>query len=135
MSSLPKFLRKAEEEVPGSGGPGKMNREAWLNELAKLAVPVFSGYQLKPYRLTCGWPSKGGMGRRSRRVGECHSLESSKGGVHEIFISPLIDESLEVGGTVLHELAHVAAGITAGHGKGSGGSAAMWGSCGASPPR
>jgi hypothetical protein len=57
MSSLPKFLRKAEEEVPGSGGPGKMNREAWLNELAKLAVPVFSGYQLKPYRLTGGWVS------------------------------------------------------------------------------
>jgi hypothetical protein len=36
--------------------------------------------------------------------------------VYEIFISPLLDDSLEVAGTVCHELAHIAAGIEARHG-------------------
>lgn len=93
-----------------------MNREAWLTELAAQVVPLFKGFVLKPYRVTCGWPCKGALTRRARRIGECHALESSKGGVHEIFVSPLIDTSAEVAGVVCHELAHVVAGIPAAHG-------------------
>jgi hypothetical protein len=61
---------------------------------------------------------QGGIARRRKVVGECHALESSKAGVHEIFISPALDQPLEVAGTVCHEMAHVAAGIKAGHGQG-----------------
>jgi hypothetical protein len=93
-------------------------REEWLSELAKCVHPAFKGFAMAPYRLTCGWPCRNGLGRRRRAVGECHARESSKGGIHEIFISPVLDEPLEVAGTVCHELAHVAAGIKAGHGKG-----------------
>lgn len=95
-----------------------MNREAWLTELAAQVQPMFKGFKIKPYRITCGWPCKEALGKKRRRVGECHAIESSKDGVHEIFISPLLDAPLEVAGTVCHELAHVVAGIPAGHGKG-----------------
>lgn len=92
-----------------------MNREAWLTAVADRVSPLYAQYQLKPYRVTMGWPCRNALGTRARRVGECHGLESSKGGVHEIFISPVLADPLEVAGTVCHEMAHVAAGIDAGH--------------------
>ena len=96
-----------------------MNREAWLTEVAKTILePLYpGGLKGRPYRVTCGWPSTGGLGGKTRRIGECHALESSKDKVHEIFISPVLDQPLDVAGTLAHELAHVAAGIKAGHGK------------------
>lgn len=95
-----------------------MNREAWLTELAFLIEKeVFCNYTLAPYRIACGFPSKGGAWRHGRRVGECHSLGSSQGNVHEIFISPVLANPLTVAGTVTHEMAHVAAGVAANHGK------------------
>ncbi len=93
------------------------NREAWLTELARVVEPLFKGFTMQPYRLTCGWPCRGATGK-VRAIGECHALQSSKGGVHEIFISPVIADPLQVAGVVCHELAHVAAGIEAQHGKG-----------------
>jgi hypothetical protein len=94
-----------------------MNREHWLTELACRAQGIFRGYKLAKYRLTCGWPSKNGLGNRSRRLGECHASEGSRDGVHEIFISPVLDDPVQVAGTVCHELAHIAAGVGAGHGR------------------
>lgn len=101
--------------IPSCTGPAIKYREQWLTELANSLEPVFDQYALKPYRVTCGWPCKNGLGVRKRVVGECHAAESSAGGVHELFISPLLHEPHEVGGTLAHEMAHVAAGIQAGH--------------------
>lgn len=95
-----------------------MNREEWLTTLAQQVEPWFREYTLGGYKLTCGWPSRFGTGRKLRRVGECHSKVLSKSGVFEIFVSPVLDNPLEVAGTVCHELAHIAAGIEAGHGYG-----------------
>lgn len=92
-----------------------MNREQWLTELAKGIEPIFKGFRLAKYRLTCGWPCKQALSRRNRRIGECHGSQSSKDGTHEIFISPSIDDQLEVAGTVAHEMVHVVAGIEAQH--------------------
>jgi hypothetical protein len=94
-----------------------MNREAWLTEMGRRLEPFFRGFRLAGYRVTCGWPCRYARSRKALRVGECHPIEVSKGGVHEIFISPLLDGSVEVAGTLCHELAHVAAGIGAGHGR------------------
>jgi hypothetical protein len=91
------------------------NREGWLTELARLVEPFYKVFKLEPYRLTCGWPSRFALGKKSRRIGECHSHRSSKGGLFEIFISPVLDNPLDVAGTVCHEIAHVAAGIEAQH--------------------
>jgi hypothetical protein len=94
-----------------------LNREAWLTEVAARIEPLFKGYVVAPYRVTCGWPATGALGLTARRVGECHGPKSSKGGLFEVFISPLLDDSLEVAGTLAHEMAHVVAGIEAKHGK------------------
>lgn len=94
-----------------------INREGWLTELASMVKPLFRWVKLPPHRLTCGWPSISGLSSKRRRVGECHGPRSSKGGVFELFVSPVLDDGLEVAGTVCHELAHVGAGIEAGHGK------------------
>lgn len=90
-------------------------REAWLTELASQMQPFFRGFKLRPYRVTCGWPSRYGLGHKHIVVGECHSDDSSPDGIHEIFISPLLVKPIEVAGTLCHELAHVAAGVDAGH--------------------
>lgn len=94
-----------------------MNREAWLTDMAKQVEPLFSQFKLDPYRVSCGWPSCKGLAGRGRVVGECTAKEASKGKVCEIFISPLLDQPLEVAGTLCHEIAHVAAGVYAQHGK------------------
>jgi len=94
-----------------------LNREGWLTEVARRLERIcFKAYALKPYRVTCGWPSKFALSHKTRRVGECHALESSTAGVFELFVSPVLDDPLEVAGTVAHELAHVVAGTDAGHG-------------------
>lgn len=94
-----------------------MNREAWLTQVAKLVEPVFSKFEIKPYRVSCGWPCRGGINPKRRVLGECHHQKSSGTGTHEIFISPYLAKPIEVAGVICHELAHVAAGIEAAHGK------------------
>ncbi len=91
------------------------NREHWLTELSRAVAPVYAGFRLSEFRVTCGWPASGGLSTKRRRVGECHGAQSSKGGLFELFISPVLDDSLQVAGTVCHELAHVAAGVEAQH--------------------
>ena len=93
------------------------NREGWLTEVSRGMEYLFKGFSLSKYRVTCGWPCVGALSK-ARRVGECHGAKSSKDGVFELFISPVLDDPLEVAGTVCHELAHVAAGIDARHGSG-----------------
>ena len=87
------------------------NREDWLNRLsdklrpwlAEAKVPV-----VHPVRLTCGWPAKGALSLKKRRIGECWPPEVSTDDHVEVFISPLLDDPLEVAGCVAHELLHAA---------------------------
>lgn len=93
------------------------NREHWLTEVANATVTIFKGMSIAKFRVTCGWPSKNALGRNKRAVGQCFAPECSKDGVSEIFVSPLLEKPDEVAGTLAHELAHVAAGVKAAHGK------------------
>lgn len=93
-----------------------LNREGWLTEVAKATSPYFGRFKLGPFRVTCGWPSRFALRSKATRVGECHASISSSSGHCEIFISPLLDKPLEVAGTLIHEMAHVAAGYKAQHG-------------------
>lgn len=95
-----------------------MNREGWLTELSAQLTLLFKGFRVGKFRVTCGWPCVGGVSPSRRRIGECHPVQSSTDGHSEIFISPLLAEPIEVGGTLCHEIAHVVAGHAAGHGKG-----------------
>jgi len=92
-------------------------REAWLER----AVAILHDYlrmQGLPLdslpRVSCGWPSRGGLGLT---LGECvppHLCEDDR---PQIFISPRIVDSVEVLGILLHELIHITVGCEHGHGK------------------
>lgn len=89
------------------------NRETWLIALSALLKTHFNeaGYHLKgSTRVSCGWP-------RGKKViiGQCWSYTMSKDKTTEIFISPNIDDPLQVADTLAHELVHAAVGIEAGH--------------------
>lgn len=92
------------------------NREAWLECVAQAIRPRFDavGAPLPSnIRIAIGFPS---TGRRGQRIGECWDSTASADGTFEILIRPDIDEPLDVGAVLLHELIHAAVGIRNGHG-------------------
>lgn len=95
-----------------------MNREQWLTDLGKQLERFFAGVKLAPYKVSCSFPSHRAFSPRYRVVGQCFGAEVSKGQMHELFVSPLLDDPLEVAGTLCHEMVHVAAGVKANHGPG-----------------
>jgi hypothetical protein len=95
-------------------------REAWL----AFAVAILNdhlrecGLSCVDVRVSCGWPSRGGAGSGQRVViGQCFDGSVSKDGKPQIFISPRIDESIEVLGTLLHEMVHASVGVQHRHRK------------------
>lgn len=94
-------------------------REQWLNWMVKELKPWFSAcgnFQIpEALRVTCGWPSRGGLGTKKRTIGECWSAETSGDQHFEIFISPALEDALEVGATLVHEIVHTIAGTQAKH--------------------
>src|SRR5690606_8547736 len=62
----------------------------------------------------CSWPVKNSMGKRVR-IGECHCKTISKGGVYQIYISPLLSDSVKVIDVLTHEMVHAVAGCEHGH--------------------
>lgn len=92
-----------------------MTREEWLNALIDELRPDFSSAGAiipTAVRVTCGWPS---TGSRTPRIGECWGPESSKDKHAEVSISPLLDDPIEVGEILVHELVHTAVGTQHGH--------------------
>lgn len=92
-----------------------INRETWLNELAKLMEPRFEelGYPLPKFRVAVGWTS---AGRSAAVAGECWHSSASADATFEILIAPLRDDSMAIAGTLAHELTHAAVGFEHKHG-------------------
>jgi len=94
-----------------------MNREEWLEQAANrlhLFLDEIDIDMPSRFRLSCGWPCKHALAKK-RRIGECHAKESSLDKVNEIFISPWLDDPIEVLTTALHELIHAADNCQSGH--------------------
>ncbi len=85
-------------------------REQWLLEASDALQILFTEVNelLPPYRVSCGWPSRNALSRNGRALGEAWQGIASGDGTSEVFISPYIDDSLEVLGILCHELCHVA---------------------------
>lgn len=90
-------------------------REQWLNDVANLMRPWFADldYELPPFRVSIGFP---GTGRKSRRIGECWYSPNSADGHHELFISPVVADTVRIAGVLAHELTHACVGPDAKHG-------------------
>jgi hypothetical protein len=87
-------------------------REDWLSQLAKAFESVIAdraGVSFPPYRVTCGFPSKGGeLGKKTRTRGQCWSASASEDQHAEIFISPVEDDPATVAAILAHEMLHAA---------------------------
>lgn len=93
-----------------------MNREQWLTEsVVALKAAFFEPRTLSfenEIRISTGWC------RGSKKaIGQCWSAEVSAGKFSEIFISPELENSVEVLATVLHEMIHAHLGLDKKHGK------------------
>jgi ribosomal protein L37E len=94
------------------------NREEWLNAAVEELRPIFDSinYALPDrIRVTCGFPSSRARANNAF-IGEHWSPAASNDNHHEILISPVVDDPLQVFATLVHELAHAA---TDGDGHGS----------------
>lgn len=92
------------------------NREAWLTKaINSHLVKLFkqSGYTIPPVKVSVGFP--GGRGSQ-KAIGQHWVPEASEDKKGSIFISPVIDDTLEVLGVLVHELVHAAVGNKHGHG-------------------
>lgn len=95
------------------------NREAWLQAAASFLLDYLVEHDLPrvAVRVSCGWPVRGGVARRRTVIGQCFPPALCADGTPQIFISPRLSESLEVLGTLLHELLHASVGCQHGHRK------------------
>jgi hypothetical protein len=92
-------------------------REKWLMTMVDKLRPYFEslGHPIPAQvAATCGWPSHGAL-RKRRVIGECWPAIASTNGTVEIFISPSLSDSIEVGATLVHELVHAGIGNEHGH--------------------
>ena len=93
-------------------------REEWLMAGLEMIRPIFAEVGQKvpaKIRVSCGFPSKGALANRKRRIGECWSDKASAGKVFEIFISPVLNKPSEVLGTLVYEVVHAVVGLECGH--------------------
>jgi hypothetical protein len=89
-------------------------RESWLlSAIDRMAVSLFPAFKRPRWRVTCGWP-KGTRGGK-HAVGQCWPPTASKDGTSEMFISPELDDYIEVLHTLAHEMIHAIVGNDCGH--------------------
>lgn len=91
-----------------------MNREQWLTNATKKLRPMFkqNGAEVPSnVRVSCSWPSQS----IRKRIGEAWTDKASADGSHETYISPVLDDPIEVLSILVHELVHHAVGTDAGH--------------------
>jgi len=93
-------------------------RESWLNACSnELKSRLFKRHKIKcpKVKISCGFPVTGGARNKNRTVGQCFSTKLSKGKLNEIFIHPMLEDSVETSGIVLHELIHASDNCKSGH--------------------
>lgn len=83
----------------------KATRELWLQNAVNLVSPIFKnkGYTIPKVQVSCGFPS---TGNKSKHVGQCWGKSSTNDGTNQLFISPVLDEPVQVLDTLVHELVH-----------------------------
>ena len=80
-------------------------RESWLENAVDMLSPIFKqkGYDMPKVKVSCGFPS---TGNKSKHIGQCWGRSSTTEGVNQLFISPVLDEPVQVLDTLVHELVH-----------------------------
>lgn len=97
-----------------------INREHWLNELVARLGPMLEshGKKMPKFRISCGFPvtrARPSSSKTAHRIGECWGADASADGTHEIFISPILGDALQIADVALHEMIHAALPPGTGH--------------------
>lgn len=84
----------------------KVTREEWLTGAVDALRPLFEGIgvDLPPVRVSVGFP--GGRGNKASVIGQCWHGAAAKDGVAQVFISPVLGDSVRVLDVLAHELVH-----------------------------
>jgi hypothetical protein len=94
-------------------------REEWLEKAVEKLKPLFLAhkYEIPPVKVSCGFPSKGGLSK-NRTYGECWQSQCTDDGTRHILITPLLgsERAVEVLGVLAHELTHSVLDDDAKHG-------------------
>lgn len=86
-----------------------MNREAWLQaavERVNSLLRDLADVEVPEVRVSVGWPSRGGTSLKRRTVGECWKPHTASDGISQIYISPVLEDPVDILGVLTHELIH-----------------------------
>lgn len=96
-------------------------REDWMVAAVDLMAGLFEkvGYKVPTVRVSCGWPSSGGLGQKRKTLGQHWPPEASADNKSQIFISPWLENKDVMGvlPVLIHEVVHAVVGNDAKHGK------------------
>jgi hypothetical protein len=100
--------------VPPSASASLLNRESYLIAAIDRIRPLFqaAGLDVPPVRVSVGWP--GGRGGKNK-IGSCWPRAASKDGTFQVFVSPVVDDTHQALGVLVHELCHACTDCS-GHG-------------------
>lgn len=88
-------------------------REQWLTKaVSALNTQVFDDQMPKAWSVTCGQY----FGKNANILGTCVDAEVSTNGTTSIFISPALQDPMDVLGTLVHEMIHAVVGVQEKHG-------------------
>lgn len=100
--------------------PKYATREQWLHAVKDQLAPVFKQHGATipaRVRLTCGFPTRGALSRGTFVAGQCFDIGERKDSAWEISVTPRLDDPVNVGAVLVHELCHACVGGTKeGHG-------------------
>jgi len=85
------------------------NREAWLTDAIDLLREVMhdrADIEVPQVRVSPGFPSRGGTSLKKRVLGECWKPAVADDGISQIFLNPMMDDPMQILGTLTHELIH-----------------------------
>lgn len=97
-----------------------LTREQWLKMGIENVTRLFkaAGYEVPvKIRASVGWPSKGGLGKKKKVIGQCWDTSCSADKTSEIFISPYLKDATQVLAVLIHEMVHAIVGVEHGHKK------------------
>jgi len=105
----------------------KLSRENYLIEATDImSKSLFKpkGYKVPKVELSISWATRGNKSNKGRAkvVGQCFPKQMHAGGINQIVITPNYDGStikgsLDILGTLVHELVHAVDNCVSGHGK------------------
>ena len=105
----------------------KLSRENYLiqaTDIMRKSLFKPKGYKVPKVELSISWATRGNKSNKGRAkvVGQCFPKQMHAGGINQIVITPNYDGStikgsLDILGTLVHELVHAVDNCVSGHGK------------------